>query len=189
MVQDTEKEGGGSEEKAVHKTTLLTYAVELVAAYVAHNPVSPDRFVAMIGEVFHALRTHAQVDQPVLPAEGGAVPILSPQLAVVAGAAPMAGPRPAVDVEKSVTHDSITCLECGEQLTMLKRHLKAQHNMTPEEYKQKWSLGRSYPLVAPKYSQQRSSTAKRLGLGTKRTAKSPKPQSRKPRSPRTKAEG
>ncbi len=48
---------------------------------------------------------------------------------------------------------------------MLKRYLKARHNMTPDEYRARWNLPASYPMVAPNYAKQRSEFAKKIGLG------------------------
>ncbi|MGH7111760.1 MAG: MucR family transcriptional regulator, partial [Stellaceae bacterium] len=39
------------------------------------------------------------------------------------------------------------------------------YNMTPDEYRTKWSLPPDYPMVAPHYAEQRSEFAKRIGLG------------------------
>src|SRR3546814_20620351 len=70
-----------------------------------------------------------------------------------------------VAVKKSVTPDYIICLEDGKKLKMLKRHLRSTYNMTPDEYRAKWSLPPDYPLVAPNYAAQRSAFAKKIGLG------------------------
>jgi predicted transcriptional regulator len=51
---------------------------------------------------------------------------------------------------------------------MLKRHLMTNHNLTTDEYRQKWSLASDYPMVAPNYAEQRRTLAKSIGLGTKR---------------------
>ena len=72
---------------------------------------------------------------------------------------------PAVPIKKSVTPDAITCLECGEKLKMLKRHLSSDHELTPEAYRERWKLPREYPMVAPNYTAQRSQLAKDIGLG------------------------
>ena len=53
---------------------------------------------------------------------------------------------------------------------MLKRHLKARYDLTPEEYRQRWGLPPDYPMVAPSYAAQRSSLAKKIGLGRKPAA-------------------
>ena len=76
-------------------------------------------------------------------------------------------PEPAVPIKKSVTPNVIVCLEDGKKFKMLKRHLKADHNMTPKEYRERWGLAPDYPIVAPKYAEKRSQLAKKIGLGTK----------------------
>ena len=76
-------------------------------------------------------------------------------------------PEPAVPIKKSVTNDYIVCLEDGKKLKMLKRHLKTAYNMSPEEYRERWGLPSDYPMVAPNYAAQRSTLAKRIGLGTR----------------------
>ena len=48
---------------------------------------------------------------------------------------------------------------------MLKRYLRSNYNMTPEEYRAKWGLPPDYPMVAPNYARQRSEFAKKIGLG------------------------
>jgi len=50
---------------------------------------------------------------------------------------------------------------------MLKRHLTTDHQLTPEQYRQKWNLPQSYPIVAPDYAKTRSALAKKIGLGRK----------------------
>ena len=50
---------------------------------------------------------------------------------------------------------------------MLKRHLRSAYNLTPDEYRAKWSLPSDYPMVAPNYAKQRSQFAKKIGLGRK----------------------
>jgi predicted transcriptional regulator len=75
--------------------------------------------------------------------------------------------QPAVPVKKSVTPDAITCLCCGDKFKSLKRHLQAEHELTPEEYRAAFDLKSDYPLVAPNYAAQRSALAKSLGLGRK----------------------
>jgi predicted transcriptional regulator len=41
------------------------------------------------------------------------------------------------------------------------------HKMTPQQYRQRWELPSTYPLVAPDYAKTRSSLAKKFGLGRK----------------------
>lgn len=80
-------------------------------------------------------------------------------------------PEPAIAIKKSVTPDYIVCLEDGKKLKMLKRHLKTNYDMSPEEYRERWGLPADYPMVAPNYAKHRSALAKQIGLGTRRSAK------------------
>ncbi len=75
--------------------------------------------------------------------------------------------QPAVPIKKSLSHDHIVCLEDGRRFKSLKRHLQAEHGLTPEAYRAKWGLGKDYPMVAPAYADARSNLAKTIGLGRK----------------------
>ena len=122
---------------------LLKLASEIVAAYVSNNPVPVADLPAMIKSV------HAT-------------------LGVLSGAGhgeAMTSQKPAVPIKKSVTPEYIICLEDGKKLKMLKRYLRSNYNMTPEEYRAKWGLPADYPMVAPNYAAQRSEFAKKIGLG------------------------
>jgi len=61
-------------------------------------------------------------------------------------------------------------LEDGKKFKSLKRHLATHHNLTPDEYRQKWNLPADYPMVSPSYSNERSVMAKTMGLGRKRAS-------------------
>jgi len=80
------------------------------------------------------------------------------------------GLRPAVPVAESVTPDYLVCLEDGRRLKVLRRYLRAVHNMSPEQYREKWGLPANYPMVAPNYGRSRSEFAKRIGLGRRAKA-------------------
>jgi predicted transcriptional regulator len=75
------------------------------------------------------------------------------------------GSRAAVEARKSVFADHLICLEDGKHVTMLKRHLRTAHGLTPELYRAKWSLPPTYPMVAPNYAKVRSGLARQAGLG------------------------
>ena len=70
-------------------------------------------------------------------------------------------------IKKSVTPNVIVCLEDGKKFKMLKRHLRTAHEITPDEYREKWGLKDDYPMVAPEYAKARSALAKKIGLGKK----------------------
>ena len=79
-------------------------------------------------------------------------------------------PEPAVPIGKSITPDYLVCLEDGRKLKMLKRYLRSRYDMTPEEYRTRWSLPADYPMVAPNYAKLRSKHAKDIGLGKKKSS-------------------
>jgi predicted transcriptional regulator len=78
---------------------------------------------------------------------------------------------PVVNPKRSVHPDYILCLEDGKKFKSLKRHLRTHHEMSPEQYREKWSLPHDYPMVAPNYAQARSALAKKMGLGKGRGSK------------------
>jgi predicted transcriptional regulator len=129
----------------VARDDMLRMAVDVVAAYLSNNQVASSQISEIIHSVFTSL---SSLDER--PAE-----------------APAESPKPATSIRRSVTPDYIVCLEDGKKLKMLKRHLRTTYNMTPQEYRAKWNLPASYPMVAPNYAQQRSNFAKRIGLGRK----------------------
>jgi predicted transcriptional regulator len=128
---------------------ILQLTGQIVAAYVNKNPIPAAELPSIIKSVHGTL--------------GG--------LAGAASGEGGLGHKPAVPVKRSITPDYIVCLEDGKKLKMLKRYLRSNYNMTPEEYRAKWGLPADYPMVAPNYARQRSDFAKKIGLG--RTATSP----------------
>jgi predicted transcriptional regulator len=74
-------------------------------------------------------------------------------------------PKPAAPINKSISNDFIICLEDGKKLKMLKRYLRSNFNMSPDDYRKRWGLPPDYPMVAPAYAARRSEFAKRIGLG------------------------
>jgi predicted transcriptional regulator len=141
MAQNVESQVSKSDD-------ILRLATEIVAAYVSNNPLPVAEVPAMIKSVHGTL--------------GG--------LAGAAQSEITTSQKPAVPVKRSVHPDYIICLEDGKKLKMLKRYLRSNYNMTPEEYRAKWGLPADYPMVAPNYAAQRSEFAKKIGLG--RTASS-----------------
>jgi predicted transcriptional regulator len=47
--------------------------------------------------------------------------------------------------------------------------------VTVDQYRAKWALPSTYPMVAPNYAETRSNLAKKMGLGRSRTAPPPPP--------------
>ena len=129
------------EEKA--PTNVLALTVQIVSAHVSNNAVAAAALPTLIQEVHRALSSIESA------------PALFSQR-----------PEPAVPIAKSITPEFIICLEDSKKMKMLKRHLKTSFNMTPDQYRERWGLAQDYPMVAPRYAKQRSSLAKKSGLGT-----------------------
>ncbi len=124
---------------------LLSLTADIVAAHVSNNRVATTEVSDLIAQVHAALSGLSDVKKADEPE-----------------------PQPAVPVRSSIKHDYIVCLEDGKKLKMLKRYLRTNYNMTPEEYRTKWKLPRDYPMVAPAYAEQRRGLAKQIGLGRKK---------------------
>jgi predicted transcriptional regulator len=127
------------------ESEVLRITAQIVAAYVQGNSVALSEIAAVMDTV------HDKVCQ-------------------MSGASVQVGRKniPAVPVEDSITPDYILCLEDGKSFKMLKKHLKTKYDLTPEEYRAKWSLPIDYPMVAPNYAIKRQVLAKASGLGRTR---------------------
>ncbi|ABD87333.1 MucR family transcriptional regulator [Rhodopseudomonas palustris] len=126
--------------------SFIDLTATIVSAYVSNNPTPAADLPGLIGQIHAALvRVSAgRVEPPPEPA------------------------KPAVSLKKSMTADYLVCLEDGKRFKSLKRHLRTQYNMTPEQYRDKWGLAPDYPMVAPNYAVARSQLAKKMGLGQQR---------------------
>jgi predicted transcriptional regulator len=129
----------------VSDDNYMEIAAEIVVAYVANNTVAAGDLPALIEDVHRALHQIAENKITPAPKETKFMP--------------------AVPIKKSITPDFIISLEDGRKFKSLKRHLAATYNMTPVEYRAKWSLPDDYPMVAPNYAATRSALAKNMGLG------------------------
>ena len=125
--------------------TLLEMTAEIVSAHVSNNSVAVGDLPGVIANVYGALATL-----------GSNEPEEAPR------------PDPAVPIKKSITPDFVICLEDGRKLKMLKRHLKTAYNLTPDQYRERWGLPSTYPMVAPNYAKKRQQLAKKIGLGRNR---------------------
>ncbi len=130
--------------------SFIELTADIVSAYVSNNPVAANEIPHLINQVHSAL---------VRISGGQAEP--APELL-----------KPAVPVKKSVSPEYIICLEDGKKFKSLKRHLRTQYSMTPEQYRDKWGLPPDYPMVAPNYAAARSELAKQMGLGQQRRRRS-----------------
>ncbi|HEX4180714.1 MAG TPA: MucR family transcriptional regulator [Caulobacteraceae bacterium] len=125
------------------KSEIIEMTADIVSAYVGNNSVSANDLPSLIQSVHRALSgvTNGVEAIEVAPKE------------------------PAVPVKRSITPDYLVCLEDGRKFKSLKRHLRTKYNLSPEDYRAKWSLAKDYPMVAPNYAKARSDLAKQMGLG------------------------
>ncbi|WP_292531971.1 MucR family transcriptional regulator [Methylocystis sp.] len=128
------------------QTNSIELAADIVSAYVSNNSVPAGELPGLISDVYNAL----------LRVDSGS------------SAAPAEPPKPAIAVKRSVTNDYLICLEDGKKFKSLKRHLRTQYGLSPEDYREKWGLPADYPMVAPNYAKARSNLAKQMGLGQQR---------------------
>ncbi len=124
---------------------IITFAGDIVAAYVSNNPVPASELPALIGSVHAALANLVGAPAAAAPEEN------------------VEQPGPA-QVRKSVTENGIVSFIDGRAYKTLKRHL-TKHGLTPQAYRQRYGLPVDYPMVAPGYAAQRSALAKEIGLG------------------------
>jgi predicted transcriptional regulator len=111
----------------------------IVSSYVRNNRVAPADVAAVIKVVYQSLVALGKDTKPA-------------QL-------------PAVSIRQSVRPSYVVCLECGGRRKMLRKHLREAHGLSPAQYRTKWMLSPDHPITAPAYSDERSSFAKRIGLG------------------------
>lgn len=125
---------------------LLELAADIVSAYVSNNPLPPSDLPQVLRDVHDTL---ARLSDP-------------------ANVIRQDAQKPAVPAKKSIFDDYLICLEDGKKFKSLRRHLRAQYDMSPEDYREKWGLPADYPMVAPNYARARSRLAKQMGLGQQR---------------------
>ena len=125
---------------------LLGLTTMVVAAYVAHNNVPRGDLVGLIAS------THAALAK--LSGEPEELP-----------AAPLV---PAVSIKKSITPDSLICLDDGLKFKSLKRHLNSKFGPDRRGHiARSGACPADYPMVAPNYAEARSALARSSGLGRK----------------------
>ena len=120
--------------------------VEIASSYVANHSVPADKLPELIRSIHGSLISLGEAD----------------------ATAAVERPKPAVPIRRSIQPDYIVCLEDGKKLKMLKRYLRTNYDMTPDEYRTRWGLSPEYPMVAPNYAKKRADMAREIGLGRRR---------------------
>ena len=124
---------------------FIELTADIVSAHVSNNPVAAADVPSLIESVYDALARTAES---------------------LATEAPQAAP--AVSIRSSIKPDYLVCLEDGARLKMLKRYLRTNFGLSPDQYRAKWHLPADYPMVAPNYAATRRDLAVRIGLGRTR---------------------
>jgi predicted transcriptional regulator len=143
-------------EKLQAEQSLASLTAQVACAYVSKNTISTADLGRLIAEIARELRALGEERQAPAPEK----------LA------------PAVSVRRSIGRDHLVCLACGKNQRMLKRHLANEHDLTPNAYREMFSLKPDYPMVAPSYAEARRELAMKIGLGrpttpTKKEAPAP----------------
>src|SRR5258706_2654596 len=118
-----------SDNQIMKSDDILKLTTDIVAAYVSNNPIPVSEVPAMIKSVHSTLGGLGGSSQ-------GEVQTTQ---------------KPAVPIKRSVNPDYIVCFEDGKKLKMLKRYLKSNYNINPEEYRAELGFPAHYPMVAPQY--------------------------------------
>lgn len=128
---------------------IAALTVQLLSAYLANNTVSADDLAGLIRS------TRAALVEDSAPAQA------EPEAPTF---------TPAVSVRKSLASaDHILSLIDGKPYKTLKRHL-ASNGLTPEQYRERYNLSATYPMVAPSFAARRREIAEKIGLGKREAA-------------------
>lgn len=133
---------------AEYQNDITALTVQLLSAFVSKNTVSSEGLADLIKTTRAALSESPEdIAEPTAPEY-----------------------VPAVSIRKSLSsRDHILSLIDGKPYKTLKRHLAA-HGLTGKEYRERYNLPASYPMVALSYSDARRAVAEKLGLGKKPAA-------------------
>jgi predicted transcriptional regulator len=151
-------------QECIRAKGVTSMTAEIAAAFVGHNTIKANEVPELIKAIYRSLELANEGTSDVKEHV-----------------------EPAVSPQRSVKPGYLVCLEDGRKLKLLKRHLRTQHGMTPDQYRERWSLKSDYPMVAPRYAAKRGTIAKSMGLGKKPRRKNSKSTGRSAHRPAKKA--
>ncbi len=123
-------------------------ALEIVKAQASVRNMTEDEISSMVKSLSYSIKTLAEGAES-KPAESKEQ-------------------QPPVDPKKSIRDKSIVCLECGKTFKILtKKHL-ASHDLTPNQYKEKWGFKKNTPLIAKSLARERRKRMQAMQLWKKR---------------------
>lgn len=127
------------------QSQLVGLTADIACAHLSNNSVAISDVPRLIESIHAAL---AGLGGPAVPEVAAAVP--------------------AVDPKKSIKPEHLISLIDGRPYKMLRRHL-ATNGLTPDEYREKYGLPASYPMVSANYAATRRDLALKTGLGRHRS--------------------
>jgi predicted transcriptional regulator len=123
---------------------LLKLTSAIVASYLETNKLDVAAIPDLLGSVHNALRSLEKGEMP-----QGSEPTVKATSA---------------QIRRSIRPEGLISFLDGKTYRLLRRHLTT-HDLTPDQYRERFGLPATYPLVAPDYSAARSDMAKASGLG------------------------
>ena len=124
---------------------FLKEALELVKAQASVRPMSEDEIMAMVQKLSRDLRSidEGEVVEEVVEADPS-------------------------EAKKAIKEKTISCMECGRAFKIItKKHL-ALHDLTPEEYREKWGYKRNTPLACKSLQRERRRNMQEMRLWERR---------------------
>lgn len=166
--------------------THLSLAGIIVSNYVSRNTMAHDQVSAFLEQIYDTILKLAGGKQIPPDVEAilshdqlGHIPGLSEHdvaqaaervAASRAGRAQASGQyKTEEEIKASITPDGIISFLDNRAYKTMRRHLQT-HNLTGEQYRERFGLPADYPLVAPNYSARRAALAKAQGLGSGKTS-------------------
>ena len=122
----------------------LKQAVEIVKAQASVRNMNEEEITSMIKALAGSIRGVAENANPAVETE------------------------PTIDPKKAIRERSVICCECGKSFKVLtKRHL-ATHELTPDQYREKYGYKKGTSLVAKTLARSRRETMQGMKLWEKR---------------------
>ncbi|MEO5332652.1 MAG: MucR family transcriptional regulator [Magnetococcus sp. YQC-5] len=154
---------------------LLKHAAEIVEAYVSNNEIQARELPGLLKEVFGTLMALSVgtsgegIRKDLLVSEDIAETMEATEAEEIKSVSRIEKKKivPFLPVNQAVTHEAILCLICGKSCKALKGHLTRSHKIDCDQYRTMFDLDKTFPLVAPAYSEHRRALALEFGLGDK----------------------
>ena len=129
----------------------LQNALDIVKAQASARPMTEDEIISMVRSV--------------------ATGIASLSNGQTGDSEAASATAPAMDPKKAIKEASITCLVCGKSFKVITRKHLASHDLTPEEYKEKYGYKKTQALACKALARERRNKMKDMKLWERRAKK------------------